>query len=90
MRSELMFISNLDELYRFAAEFVDELHNSGQEELADSLYRACGGGSTSGEILDGIGVVLLDIQSKGLGDERVGDALRFIASVVGPPRAQQD
>jgi hypothetical protein len=81
-----MTISNLEQLYTFAAQYIVELRDQGRDALAAAVDRALSGGTTSGEILDGLGGAMVQAIRDDSKDQSARDALAYIESVVGPIR----
>jgi hypothetical protein len=83
---ELMMV-NLEQLYAFVNEYIGELQDRGRGATAKAVERALRGCTTAREILGGLGVAPGEAAREEPGDERVRDALSFIESALGPPRA---
>lgn len=82
-------MKSLEELYAFVRALREELRLAGRDKLAQSLDSALYGGSTSGEILGGLWLVLRDVRDESFDSDSLEAALDFIQSALGPPRDQQ-
>jgi hypothetical protein len=80
-------MDTLSDLYAYVRSLIAALNESQHSTLGSRLSGALGG-STSGEILEGLWFVLKDVQQQGLGGGQVGDAIAYIERVLGPPRAR--
>ncbi|HEY7937553.1 MAG TPA: hypothetical protein VID26_10555 [Candidatus Limnocylindrales bacterium] len=77
--------------YRLLDSIEERLAVTGNGSWATRLRDAVYGGTTSGEILDRVGVVLIDLDAIGLPDRvGIGDAVatagRFVEAALGHPR----
>lgn len=78
-------MDTLAQLYSYVRELIGQLERTGQTDLADRLSTAMGG-STSGEILEGLWFGLKELREQNIGGQDVADAIRYIERTLGPPR----
>jgi hypothetical protein len=80
-------MDNLSDLYGYVRCLIADLAESNRSTFADQLSVALGG-TTSGEILEGLWFALREVDAAGFDYLGIADAVAYIERTLGPPRSR--